>query len=352
MPARYSDIVSKGLERIRSAGMAAYLDLGAETRSQNRLNRQYIDSIVFEMRILGSTLADTKTELFGQALTVPILAAALCKSRVLERLGPWEIPYLEQIAAGLADAGSMMSTGGVELDELARIVDQGAPVVHIVKPYGDDDLILRHLQRAAELGCVAVGMDIDAFFQEKAWDEEPGPADWALSPKSLDDMRRYCRETTLPFVVKGVLSVHDALRAQDIGASAVVVSFHGGEAIDYAVPILKILPAIREAVPELTIMVDSGFRRGTDVLKALALGADGVGIATLLLIACAADGRAGVKAMIELLAEELQRTMSLVGSPSVAQVDRSTLHFVGQETRESDRPNALADKPDFAAKGA
>ena len=111
-------------------------------------------------------------------------------------------------------------------------------------------------------------------------------------------------------------------------ARAIAVSFHGGEAIDYAVPILKILPAIRQAVPDLTVLVDSGFRRGTDVLKALALGADGVGMATLLLIACAADGRAGVKAMVEMLTEELQRTMSLVGSPSVSAADDSMLHFV------------------------
>jgi isopentenyl diphosphate isomerase/L-lactate dehydrogenase-like FMN-dependent dehydrogenase len=328
MSARYSDIVSQGLERIRAAGMEPYLDLGAETRSQNRLNRRYTDSIVFEMRILGSQPADTGTALFGHDLTAPILAAALCKSRVLERLGPWDPPYLEQIAAGLADAGSMMSTGGVELDELARIVEQGAPNIHIVKPYGDDDLIMRHLERAAELGCVAVGMDIDAFFEEKAWDEAPGPAHWRLTPKSLDDMRRFCEATPLPFIVKGVLSTRDALAAKEIGAGAIAVSFHGGEAIDYAVPILKILPAIREAVPDMTILVDSGFRRGTDVLKALALGADGVGMATLLLIACAADGRAGVKAMVEILTEELQRTMSLVGSPSVSAVDDSALHFV------------------------
>ena len=75
MPARYSDIVTKGLERIRAAGMEPYLDLGAETRSQNRLNRQYIDSIVFEMRILGSTLADTSTTLFGHRLSVPVPTA-------------------------------------------------------------------------------------------------------------------------------------------------------------------------------------------------------------------------------------------------------------------------------------
>ena len=327
---RHSDILDKGLERIRQAGMEPYLDLGAETRSQNRLNREFIDSLVFEMRILGSRPADTSTTLFGQTLTMPILASAMCKSRVLERLGPWERPYLEQIAAGLAESGSMMATGGVELDELARIVDQGAPVMHIVKPYGDNELILKHLERAHELGCVAVGMDVDACFEEKAWDEVPGPAHWNLSPKSLDEMRHFCEATPLPFVVKGVLSVQDAQLAQEIGAEAIVVSFHGGEAIDYAMPVLQILPVIRAAVPDLTILVDSGFRRGTDVFKALALGADGVAMVTQLLIACAADGQAGVKTMMDMLHEELYRTMSYTGCPSVSEIDPLIVHGVGQ----------------------
>lgn len=332
---RYDEILNKGLDRIRAAGMEPYLDLGGETRSQNRLNRQHIDSLVFEMRLLGSRPADTTTTLFGQTLTMPIVASAMCKSRVLEKLGPWETPYLEQIAAGLADAGSMMSTGGIELDELAPIVDQGAPVVHIVKPYGDNELILRHLERAAEVGCVAVGMDIDVFFEEKAWDEPLGPAHWQLSPKSMAEMRQFVAATPLPFVVKGVLSVQDALAAQALGAEAIVVSFHGGEAIDYAVPVLQILPEVRRAAPEMTILVDCGFRRGTDALKALALGANGVGMVTLLLIACAADGRAGVRAMMEILHEELQRSMSLTGCVSLAEIDPSILRVVQAEVADA-----------------
>lgn len=323
---RYQELVDQGLARIRAAGMEPYLDLGAETRSQNRLNRLYMDRLTFEMRILGSSPATTATSLFGQPLRMPVIASALCQSRVLERLAPWDTPYLEQIAAGLADAGSMMSTGLITLEELARIVDQGAPVVHIVKPYDDDELILRHLQQAEALGCVATGMDIDVFYKEKAWDEVPGPP--FLTHKTVDDLRRFRAATNLPFVVKGVLSVHDALIAQDIGADAIVVSFHGGEAIDYAVPVLKILPAIRQAVPDLTVLVDCGFRRGTDVLKALALGAQGVGIATLLLIACAADGRSGVATIMNLLHEELQRTMSLTGCPSIHEIAPSILHTI------------------------
>ena len=322
----YAEIFASGLERIRSIGMEPYLDLGAETRSQNRLNRAHMESFVFEMRLLDSQPADTSTSLFGVKLRAPIVASAMCESRILKRLGPWDPPYLEQIAAGLADAGSMMSTGMVTVEELARIVDQGAPVLHVVKPYRDDDLVLRHLERAAELGCVAVGMDVDVFFLEKAWDEVPGPD--LLGHKTLEDLRRFRAATRLPFVIKGVLSAHDARLARSIGADAVVVSFHGGETIDYAMPVLQALPRVRAEVAQLPILVDSGFRRGADVLKALALGAQGVGLATVLLVACAGGGRKAVSAIMEALYQELSRTMSITGCRSVSDVDRSILHRV------------------------
>jgi 4-hydroxymandelate oxidase len=322
----YREIYDKGLERIRSIGMEPYLDLGAETRSQNRLNREHMDSLVFEMRLLDSREADASTTLFGAKLRAPIVAAAICESRILKRLAPWDPPYLEQIAAGLADSGSMMSTGMVTLEELGSIVDQGAPVLHIVKPFKDDDLVLKHLERAAELGCVAVGMDVDVFFLEKAWDEVPGPE--ILGHKTLDDMRRFRAATKLPFVIKGVLSARDARYALDLGADGLIVSSHGGETIDFAMPVLQALPAVRRECPDLPILVDSGFRRGADVLKALALGADGVGIATLLLVACAGSGRDGVRAMMEALQEELARTMSITGCRSVDAIDASILHRV------------------------
>jgi isopentenyl diphosphate isomerase/L-lactate dehydrogenase-like FMN-dependent dehydrogenase len=322
----YREIYEQGLERIRSIGMEQYLDLGAETHSQNRLNRAHMDSFVFEMRVLDSVQADTSTTLFGAKLRAPILAAAICESRILKRLNPWDSPYLEQIAAGLADSGSMMSTGMVSLDELGRIVDQGAPVLHIVKPFKDDERVLGNLARAEELGCVAVGMDIDVFFLEKAWDEVPGPDD--LGHKTLDDMRRFRAATKLPFVLKGVLSAHDARLALELRADALIVSTHGGETIDYAMPVLQALPIVRRECPDLPILVDSGFRRGADVLKALALGADGVGVATLLVVACAGGGRDGVRAMVEALQEELARTMSITGCRSVDSIDKSIMHRV------------------------
>ena len=321
---RYNELVERALAKIRPIGMEPYLDLGSETRSGTRMNRMYMDSISIELRILRSKPASTASKLFGRDVKAPIVASALCESRILKRLGPWTTPYLEQIARGLAEAGSMMSTGDVSHDELARIVEQGAPVIHIVKPYADESRIQAGLESARALGCVAVGMDVDAMFLEKAWDEVPGPP--YLGYQNPEQVASYIKATPLPFVIKGVLSVQDAITAHEMGAAAIVVSSHGGETIDYATPVLELLPAIRQAVPDLTILADTGFRRGSDVFKALALGADGVGLGVQLVVACAAAGRDGVRRMMGILQEELERVMCLTGSATVKSIDPTVLH--------------------------
>jgi isopentenyl diphosphate isomerase/L-lactate dehydrogenase-like FMN-dependent dehydrogenase len=324
---RYDEITHKGLQILQQAGIEHWMNLGAETQTQNRLNREYIDSLAFEMRFLGDgRWADTRTTLFGVDLPAPIMPAALTASRVINKLGSWEDPYLELFAAGVAQAKSIMWVGMSTTYELQRIMDVGAPVVKIVKPLVDNDDILHRLEHAEERGVVAAGIDIDAMYLEKAFDEKPGPP--FLAPKSIDEIKRFRDAVTIPFILKGVLSVHDARIASDqIGADCIVVSNHGGEAIDYSVPILQILPEIREAVPDMTILVDSGFKRGTDVLKALALGADGVCFGNLLLLAFVAFGAQGVADMLQNLTDELRRNMSIAGGRSVDTIDPSIIRY-------------------------
>src|SRR5437762_7671786 len=91
---RYNELVERALVRIRGIGMEPYLDLGSETRSGTRLNREYMAAISIEMRLLRSRPATTKARLFGRQLRAPIVASALCESRILKRLGPWDAPYL------------------------------------------------------------------------------------------------------------------------------------------------------------------------------------------------------------------------------------------------------------------
>ncbi|MGD8598811.1 MAG: alpha-hydroxy-acid oxidizing protein, partial [Anaerolineae bacterium] len=205
----YDEIVNEGLRLLRDAGIEHWLNLGAETQSQNRLNREYMDALTFEMRLLGDgAWADTSTSLFGVDLPAPLMPAALTVSRVINKLSLWDEPWLELFASGVAAAGSIMWVGMSTTYELQRIIDRGAPVVKIVKPFQDNDVVLHRIQDAEARGVVAIGIDIDAMYLEKAFDETPGPP--FLGPKSIDEIKRFRDATQLPFVIKGVLSVHDA----------------------------------------------------------------------------------------------------------------------------------------------
>jgi len=320
---RYEELVAAGMAVLEKAGAARFLDTGSETRSQVRLNREYMDRLMFETKLIGTGTASTEVELFGARLSMPVIASSLSQSLVLDHL-TWDEPYLEQIAGGLADAGTAMTTGMVGEEELARIVEMRAPVIHVVKPYQDEERIFSELRAAQRLGCIAVGMDVEAVYQLHAPGERSGKE--YLEHKTSSQLKEYIGATRLPFMVKGVVSPDDATAATGLGASAVMVSHHGGESIDYAVPVLKVLPEVRAAVPAAAVLVDTGFMRGSDIVKALVLGADAVGIATLLLIACAANGRAGVREMMELLGEQIRRNLSLIGSPDPPSARRARLH--------------------------
>jgi len=114
-------------------------------------------------------------------------------------------------------------------------------------------------------------------------------------------------------IIKGILNPRDAVKAQHIGANAVIVSNHGGRQLDGSVAPLKILPRIVEAVPDMTVMLDSGVRRGTDAMKAMALGAKAVFIGRPFNYAATVAGEAGVRHALKLIGAELKRDLGLLG---------------------------------------
>ena len=128
-----------------------------------------------------------------------------------------------------------------------------------------------------------------------------------------------------PLVVKGVLDARDARRAADEGANGVIVSNHGGRQLDGAVAPLRVLQRIVEACPDIPVMLDSGVRRGSDVLKALALGAKFVFVGRPFSFAAAVAGEAGVLHAIDLLKAEVSRNMALLGVTAVDQLDPDCL---------------------------
>jgi (S)-mandelate dehydrogenase len=135
---------------------------------------------------------------------------------------------------------------------------------------------------------------------------------------SWDTLARIRELWPRKLIIKGLLTVEDCVRAAEIGADAVAISNHGGRQLDWAVAPLDLLPAVRRAVGDrLTILVDGGMRRGTDVIKALALGADAVFAGRAVLYGVAAAGKDGAKRALDIFREELDRDLGLLGVPSV-----------------------------------
>jgi (S)-mandelate dehydrogenase len=122
-------------------------------------------------------------------------------------------------------------------------------------------------------------------------------------------------------IIKGLLTVEDCVRAAELGADAVAISNHGGRQLDWAVAPLDLLPAVRQAVGDrLTILVDGAMRRGTDIIKALALGADAVFVGRAVLYGVAAGGKDGARRALDILREELLRDLGLLGVPSASEL--------------------------------
>jgi 4-hydroxymandelate oxidase len=281
-------------------------------------NRRYFDEFSFTMRLIDAKLADTSTELFGQHLNSPIMSGAMS--------GMWNIEKdpLRKAARGLAEAGSIFWIGICSDDELKSVFEEEGPKVVISKPWIENEKIIERIGLAKDHGAVAVGVDIDHSFGPKFGDEVRMKSQ--VGPKTMDDLKNIISTVNVPFVIKGVLSLEDAVKARDVGAKSIVVSNHVGSTIDYAAHPLQILPRIADALSkELIILVDSGFRRGTDVLKGLALGARGVLMGSSVYIGLAANGADGVRDMFNAVTEELQRAMSLTGCATIKEISKDIL---------------------------
>ncbi|HEY1258966.1 MAG TPA: alpha-hydroxy acid oxidase, partial [Stellaceae bacterium] len=159
------------------------------------------------------------------------------------------------------------------------------------------------------------------FFDSARWIRSQ--MDRALTWDTIEQIRA---RWTGRLVIKGLLRVEDVVRAAAIGADAVALSNHGGRQLDWCVAALDILPAARKAVGDrIVILADGGVRRGTDIVKMVALGADAVLVGRAALYGVAAAGRAGAKKALAILREELERDMGLLGAASVTALDRSLL---------------------------
>lgn len=288
------------------------------TRNTDELTREYFDSIMVMPRYLDGDIPDISIEMFGRKYSTPVMTAALSHLHNTVENGMCEF------AKGAKAAGALHFVGMSEDDEFDEIAAVGADTVKIVKPHADEDVIFRKIERAIKAGAVAVGMDIDhSISAGGTYDNVMG---LPMEPKTLSQLSSYVRAASVPFIVKGVLSPEDAVKRAEAGAKAIIVSHHHG-IMDSMVPPLFMLPEIKKAVgSSLKIIVDCGFESGMDVYKALALGADGVGIGRALM-GPLKEGGTGVFNKISEINGQLKTVMARTGFKSISEMDASALKF-------------------------
>lgn len=292
---------------------------GTETGAVVRLNRAYIDSILIEMRMIDTVEhPSTEFELFGKTFATPVMSGALSG---LDNIRPRGMATLAQ---GMKAANACVWAGIGQDHELHDIVSTGAPTIKIIKPYRDHDKIFHKLQVAEEEGCLAVGMDTSFFFGSQVG--EKLIAQDLVSPKSSAELHSFMEATRLPFVFKGILSETDARKALDLGAAGIVVSSHSGSVMDYAVPPMRLLPKIAALVKgRIPVLIDGDIKRGSDVYKALALGADGVLVGRALMAGLELDGAEGVTRVVDGITDELRRIMGQTGCACLRDIEPTVL---------------------------
>lgn len=304
----------------------------------------------FRPRVMsGAAPADTRTEFVGIELNMPVLTAPVGADRYFHADG-YRAVVRAAAAAGIASIVPEASSYSLEL--LAADAPPAAKIMQF-HPWGDDKAFVERAQRAAHAGYALLCLTLDApvvGWRERgkrsrftfdleaiAGNFEPGfsaaeqdmlqrPAGRGCRVWTWTQLADVAERLPLPFLVKGILTGDDAHAAVDAGAAGVVVSNHGARQLDGAPATLDQLPEIAEAVAgRVPIALDGGIRRGTDVLKALALGAHVVLLGRLVARGLAAEGEAGVQRTFELLRAELETSMTLLGIDRVDQLRPSLL---------------------------
>ena len=289
----------------------------------NIITAKYMDSILIEERLIDSVVADISTEFFGEKFASPVMTPAFSH---LKNYDGRALTGLEEYSLAARECNILNFCGMMENDQFKRIADTGAKTVRIVKPYADNGKVRDQMQFAESVGAFGIGIDIDHIFGENGLDVVVGEE---MGVQTADMLRSYVELTKLPFIVKGVLSVSDAVKCADIGAKAIIVSHHHGR-MPYAVPPMMVLPAIKKALEgrDVKIIVDCGIATGADVFKALALGADGAAVGRSMLPALEKNGTAGAAEYINKVGKELRYIMSFTGFAKVGDIDASVLHYL------------------------
>lgn len=293
----------------------------ANPASSKEVTRAYFDSLLLEERLMDSVVPSTEFKLYGEVFKTPIMTAALSH---IGTFNPDMPNGMVQYAKGAEMANAVHWIGMGSNEEFAEVMATGAKTIRIIKPYADEEKIFGQIRQAKELGALAVGMDIDHMFDLKGNPDVCVGEQMAV--KSSEDLRRYVEYAEIPFIVKGVLSVRDAVKCAQIGVRGIVVSHHGGR-LNYAVPPLYVLPDIVKAVGgKMPIFVDCGICSGMDAYKALALGATAVSVGLHLIPYIRQGGAEAVAGRISEMTEEMKGIMAYTGVANTKSFDATVIH--------------------------
>jgi 4-hydroxymandelate oxidase len=313
-----------------------FINSGAGDELTLRWNEEAFQRLRLRQRVMEDlTRLNTSLRLLGRDRPHPILLSPTSNHGMVH-------PQAElETARGAGDAGAVLIVSTFAdrpLEEIARAAT--APLWHATYVMKDRGRTRDLLQRAEALGCEAICAPVDSpvvgardrehrtyRFPREPVSFQDYPVDYWRFPTTWKDVDWLRAQTKLPLVLKGILEPADAELAIRAGAQAIFVSNHGGRNLDTLPATLDVLSDVADKVAgRVPIVVDGGVRRGTDVLKALALGATAVAIGRPYLYGLACSGAAGVRAVVNILRNELEMAMALTGRSTIASIDRSVVH--------------------------
>jgi 4-hydroxymandelate oxidase len=332
-----------------------YLDGGSEDEVTLRENREAFNKLILRPRYLTDThKIDLSLELLGKKLAYPILLDPAGGKNCFFKDGE------SAVARASRNANALHITNG-GIDRVLESGDGAAIWWQITTggQLGDSQTMRAFVKKLESQGCSGICFSVDIMHVshreremrnkiERSWCESGLPArdsqgrlpmarnPWRAGiyperPKPTPTwatLAELCSATKLPVMVKGILTAEDADRCVRNGAKAILVSNHGARQLDHLGATIEALPEVVASVNKrIPVLVDGGFRRGTDILKALALGATAVAVARPYLYGLAAFGQRGVERVIELLRTELALDMALAGVANLAAIDRSLVRW-------------------------
>jgi isopentenyl diphosphate isomerase/L-lactate dehydrogenase-like FMN-dependent dehydrogenase len=258
--------------------------------------------------------ANTSTTIFGHTISLPAVCAPMGPAATRFGKGIKQEEWFDALVGGCVAAGTIGAIG----DNLTYPIEDVKRNLSVVSRYKGqalynskpiaNSIILKWLPAIEATGAAWISIDVDS------------------GPKSVAELRELAKAFKIPLVIKGIMTVDDALRCIDAGVAGIAVSNHGGRRQDHTPGTADVLPAIADRVKgTAAILTDGCVQTGTDVLKYLALGADVVMVGRHMLRAAYGGGVEGVALFMNRLREELQRAMVLTGVPSIARISRAIL---------------------------